>query len=115
MNTMLQARLKELRTSKKMSQQDLANKLKVAQQTIAGWETGRTEPSAELLGKLADMFGVTVDYLLGRTNDKHEEVLAAAHLDKDLKDMSPEQRKAVYDFIEFQKKRIDREEDGHKG
>ncbi|MFA9354537.1 helix-turn-helix domain-containing protein [Pediococcus pentosaceus] len=109
---MLPLRLKELRKQRHISQRDLADKLQVAQQTIGGWETGRTEPNNELLSKVADFFGVTVDYLLGRTDDRHEEVLAAAHLNKDLKDMTPEQRQAVYDFIEFQKRRIDREEDG---
>jgi transcriptional regulator with XRE-family HTH domain len=108
---MLPLRLKELRKQRHLSQRDLADKLQVAQQTIGGWETGRTEPNNELLSKLADFFGVTVDYLLGRTNDQHEEVLAAAHLNKELKDMSKEQQQAIFDFIEFQKKRIDREED----
>lgn len=107
-------RIAELRLQKKMSQSELAKAAHVSPSTIGMWETDQRAIKDNDLVNLANLFDVTVDYLLGRTNDKHEEVLAAAHLDKDLKDMTPEQRKAVYDFIEFQKKRIDREEDGHK-
>lgn len=107
-------RLKELRIAKKETQEQTANAIGVSRPTYTTYEIGTREPDIGTINKLADHFNVSADYLLGRTNDKHEEVLAAAHLDKDLKDMTPEQRQAVYDFIEFQKKRIDREEDEHK-
>lgn len=109
------SRIRDLRKANSYTQENLALRLNISPKTIGSWEREERMPPADKLSTLADLFGVTVDYLLGRTNDKHEEVLAAAHLDKGLKDMTPEQRKAVYDFIEFQKKRIDREEDGHKG
>lgn len=108
-------RLKELRTNINKTQEQVAKSLGISRAAYSHIENGRNEPDNSTLARIADYYGVTADYLLGRTNDKHEEVLAAAHLDKGLKDMTPEQRKAVYDFIEFQKKRIDREEDGHKG
>jgi len=34
------------------------------------WRSGRSRPSVEALGKLADFFGVSVDYLLGRTSKR---------------------------------------------
>ena len=107
MISVLPERLKELRKSYKMTQNDLAKRIKVSQQTIGGWEIGRTEPSTELLTKMADLFDVSIDYLVGRTNKKHEDILTAAHLDEDINKLSPEQRKAIYDFIEFQKQKID--------
>lgn len=57
--------LKELRTKARMSQQDLANKLGVSQNTVSNWESGNREPdSIELFLQIADIFGVTLDELL---------------------------------------------------
>lgn len=63
-------RLKSLRNSRKISQKDFAQALKVSQQTVAGWESGRTEPSNTALKDIADYFNVTTDYLLGRETIK---------------------------------------------
>ena len=59
-------RLKKLRALKKLSQKDFAQALKVSQQTVASWESGRTEPSHNALNEIADYFNVSADYLLGR-------------------------------------------------
>lgn len=63
---MVTDRLKSLRNSKKLSQKDFAQALKVSQQTVASWESGRTEPSNTALKAIADYFNVSTDYLLGR-------------------------------------------------
>lgn len=63
-------RLKSLRASKKISQKDFAQALKVSQQTVASWESGRTEPSNTALKEIADYFNVSADYLLGRDTVK---------------------------------------------
>ena len=63
-------RLKSLRASKKISQKDFAQALKVSQQTVASWESGRTEPSNTALKEIADYFNVSTDYLLGRDTAK---------------------------------------------
>ena len=59
-------RLKELRIEKKLSQKQIANLLGYAQSTYCDWENGKIEPTASALIKIADLFGVCVDYLLGR-------------------------------------------------
>ncbi|MBR2617203.1 MAG: helix-turn-helix transcriptional regulator [Clostridia bacterium] len=59
-------RLLELRKEKGISQATLAKNLQVSFAVICYWETDRSEPTAPNLVKLADYFGVTVDYLLGR-------------------------------------------------
>ena len=64
---MLSNSLKELRASRGMSQAELAEKLGVRQQTVGKWESSVTVPRQPMLQKLADIFGVTTDYLLGRT------------------------------------------------
>ncbi len=66
---MFAQRLRELRTSRKLSQQDLADIVGKTQQAVNLWEKGENEPGYETLKKLADLFSVTVDYLLGRTDD----------------------------------------------
>lgn len=59
-------RLSELRKQKGLKQGDLAAFLGVAQSTLSGWENGKFEIDDKNKIKLADFFGVSVDYLLGR-------------------------------------------------
>ena len=59
-------RLPELRKQKGLKQGDLAAFLGVAQSTLSGWENGKFEIDDKNKIKLADFFGVSVDYLLGR-------------------------------------------------
>lgn len=70
--TMLGNNIRELRKQKKLTQAELAKLMHVSQQTIGAWETERAVPGSDTLGELADYFGVTTDYLLGRP-EKHEE------------------------------------------
>ena len=59
-------RLRELMYN--TTQVEIANKTGIARQTIGQFLTGNTSPDAETLCKLADVFDVSVDYLLGRTD-----------------------------------------------
>lgn len=63
---MFNIRLKELREEKKLTQQEVADYLSMSRSTYAQYEIGRREPDFGTLSKLADFFGVTGDYLLGR-------------------------------------------------
>ena len=62
---MLGQRIGEMRTSFGWSQVDLAKKLGVAKQTVSNWENENIQPSIEMLIRLAKLFGVSTDYLLG--------------------------------------------------
>ena len=62
---MLGQRICELRTASGWSHVDLANKLGVAKQTVSNWENENIQPSIEMLVRLARLFNVTTDYLLG--------------------------------------------------
>ena len=62
-------RLKELRNKKGISQLRLATELNTTQNTISRYETGEREPGIEELIKIADFFHVSVDYLIGRTDN----------------------------------------------
>ncbi|MFS9152402.1 helix-turn-helix transcriptional regulator [Streptococcus infantis] len=59
-------RLKTLRKEKKLTQKELAEQIGIKQNSYSDWETGKNEPSLENLIKLADLFEVSLDCLLGR-------------------------------------------------
>ncbi|MGG3879613.1 helix-turn-helix domain-containing protein [Bacillus smithii] len=61
---MFPQRLKSLRLSKKLSQQDMANLLGITRQAYGRYESGLSEPDIENLRKLANFFDVSIDYLL---------------------------------------------------
>ena len=58
-------RLKELRKNKGYTQQDLAEKIGMTKRTIIAWENGERDIKSEQAQKLADIFGVSVGFLLG--------------------------------------------------
>lgn len=62
-------RLRELRKSKRISQLKLAIDLNMSQNTISRYETGEREPGINELIKIADYFSISIDYLLGRTDN----------------------------------------------
>jgi Predicted transcriptional regulators len=62
-------RLRELRKLHKINQSKLAEVLSINQRQISYYENDTNEPSLESLIALADYFSVSVDYLLGRTDD----------------------------------------------
>lgn len=59
--------LKELRIKKRLSQQNIADILKVSARAYQKYEYGTAESTFDILSKLADFYGVSTDYLLGRT------------------------------------------------
>ena len=61
-------RLRELRIKSGLTQNVIATKLGVSGQTILNWENGIYEPKISQLIELADLFNVTVDYLIEREN-----------------------------------------------
>ena len=62
-------RLKELRIEKNISQVEIGKLLNVSKMAISHWEKGNSEPSIEQLKILAKFFDVTIDYLVGYSND----------------------------------------------
>ena len=65
---MLGQRISEMRISFGWSQVELAKRLGVAKQTVSNWENENIQPSIEMLVRLAKLFNVTTDYLLGLNN-----------------------------------------------
>ena len=69
-------RIKELREARNIPQKTLAIELGVSAPTISEWETGKKSPSGKRWKQIADYFGVSVDYVMGREmNDEEQELL----------------------------------------
>jgi transcriptional regulator with XRE-family HTH domain len=64
--------LKNLRISKGLSQQSLADKLDISQQSVYKYENEITEPNIDMLKVIADFFDVSVDYLIGYSSCAHK-------------------------------------------
>ncbi len=65
----MEFRLKELRQSRKISQLKFAMDMNMNQNTISRYETHEREADYETLIRFADYFGVSLDYLLGRSDE----------------------------------------------
>lgn len=62
-------KLRELRTSKGLTQKDVAIAIGVSPQSYGYYENQVNKPDPDTLIKIADFFGCSIDYLLGREND----------------------------------------------
>ena len=101
-------RMKLLREQHNLSQTDLARILNISRQSYNFYENEKRDPDTEMLIRIADFFNVSLDYLLGRTNDPspltqektpsyQEEVL------RDIGDITPEMASEVRQFISYLK------------
>ena len=63
---------KIMREKAGLKQSEVANKLNIAQSTVSMWETGDSFPSRMKLKEIANYFGVTTDYLLGRSHSERD-------------------------------------------
>ena len=63
-------RLLDLRQDADKSQKEIAALLEIDQRTYSNYETGKREIPTRLLLTLADYYGTSVDYILGRTDDR---------------------------------------------
>ena len=78
------AMIAELRKEKGATQEELASKVGVSSQAVSKWENGGM-PDAELLPRIADFFGVSIDRLFGRSfKDQYDiaQVIATQFEDK---------------------------------
>ena len=71
---MLNERIKQLRLAYKLNQVEFGRKLGVTKQCVSNWENNNIQPSVEMLVKIADLFSVTTDYLLGRDDKKYLDI-----------------------------------------
>ncbi len=70
---MLKDRLVSLRKEKGLSQYEVADRLGFSRGKLANYEQGTRQPDYDTLNKIAEFYGVSADYLLGRTEKKQFE------------------------------------------
>jgi len=112
-------RLRQLRKEKGLTQAELAKLLSIGESTVSFYESGKRQPDYETLIRLAEVFNVSVDYLLGRTvldgskkldgthklngekPTKGVETEAAHRTDDPMSELPEEARKSLEEFKEF--------------
>lgn len=80
--------LKFLRKRTGLTQQTIANNIGIAQQTYAGYESGKHEPSIEIAIRLANFYNISMDYITGRFigSDTSKEILQEIEVEKILEE-----------------------------
>ena len=100
---MFSERLKTLRAQADISQKELAERLFVSQQSVAKWETDKSTPNPDTIARIAEIFCVSSDYLLGISDNPSpigEKAAAALPADMDYSDLSAEDQAYVRGIIE---------------
>lgn len=104
----LGTRIKELRLKKDWTQSQLGEKVNVTKASISGYENDTRSPDKETLVKLANLFDVSTDFLLGNDNSpaniniSKTQRTIAAHIDDDVSD---DEMKEILSFIDYIKNR----------
>ncbi|NCB73647.1 MAG: XRE family transcriptional regulator [Clostridia bacterium] len=102
--------LSELRHSRDLSQRTLANDLNISQALLSHYENGTREPGLPFVCRVCDYFGVSADYMLGRSFDEHTGINATggiAELTRALNEIDDSAvRKAALDFVDFAAKKM---------
>lgn len=99
--------LKKLRNEKKLTQEEIGKFLNISSTGYASWEKLRTEPDIKTLIKLADFYGVSIDYLVGRANeDEIVKIINDTSSDEDylldiLRQLPALEKEVIYKFAEL--------------
>ncbi len=101
-------RIKALREEFNLSQEELAKKLNLSKGIISLYEQEKRKPSLEILIQLSEVFNVSIDYILGRTNipntiDEPISIAASTENGIDLSEVSDEDKKTIMKIIEMAK------------
>lgn len=107
-------RLKKLRNNQNITQKELASFLGINQNTYSYWENGKVKIDSDSLSKLSNYFDVSIDYILGISDQKKEdddstpssESKVSPSLQKLYElasELSEEQIQDVLDYIQFKK------------
>lgn len=100
-------RLKELRKQAHLTQVELAKRLGIGQSSYADWERGKKKPTQENLVKIAQILDVSIDYLVGNSEEKSDELDNIELLFRMNSKGLTEEEKELFkkELIEFMKKR----------
>lgn len=90
--------LRALRKKRGLSQDDMAERLGVLTRTYGSWERNEREPNFDMAKKIAGMFDVSVDSLIGKEEGTKKEILKRL---QNLKDLPEEQLEKILEYAEF--------------
>ena len=90
-------KIRALRTEKNFTQQELANKIEVSKNSVSLYETGKKYPSLVTLCRIATVFNVSTDYLLGLSNARETEFTDLDDIQLDIL------RKTIHQFEQLNK------------
>ncbi|WP_409370291.1 helix-turn-helix domain-containing protein [Lysinibacillus sp. 38-6] len=96
---MLGGRLKYLRKSNNKTQQDIADILGITRPAYTAYEQGKRNPDYEILEKIADYYNVSIDYLLGRTDNQGALHTQAGISDNEYNNLSAYQKEVIDFFL----------------
>ena len=100
MNLEIANRLTALRKQNGYSQEELADKLNVSRQAVSKWERGESSPDTDNLIALAKLYNVSLDELLGLSNNKENNIVDLEDEDEeDNEDDNKKGKMSVYDII----------------
>jgi transcriptional regulator with XRE-family HTH domain len=89
----------DLRKERDMSQSELANKTGISQVMVGKYERGDASPSVEVAKKIADVLGVSLDYLVGEGINSKLDKQALKRL-QDLEHLEDDKKKTLFDLID---------------
>lgn len=89
-------KLRTLRKGKKLTQQDVADRLGLVRATVSNYEVGKRTPHLSLLKKFAEFYGVTLDYFGVSTNDEIFELISRAREVFNNEDISTQTKEDLY-------------------
>lgn len=97
-------RIKELRIEKGLLQSDIAKYIKKSERIVGFYESGERDPSTDTLLKLSELFDVSIDYILGRTDIKNSKIINLTEFDitfaNGIKSLTPKNQEALKLFME---------------
>lgn len=93
--------MKKIRESLQLTQVKVANDLKLSRQVYNFYENGKRNPDMQTLIKIADYYGVSIDYLLGRTNVIKPENIDENDLLAKLNTADSETKASVEQFLNY--------------
>lgn len=102
-------RIKQLREEKGLKQEELAKVLSVAPSTIGMYERDEREPNDSITLKIAEYFGVSTDYLLGKTDIKNIEDEFKTIYSKEIEGLTEEEIKEALEFYKIVKNNKNKE------
>jgi len=97
-------RIRELRKSRKVTQRRMAELFDLTEGAYRHYESGKGELSASMISDLANFFDVSVDYLLGRTDNPESRIIVMREGDAAFSDATPEEREMLRGVLEAYRK-----------